>query len=287
VRAGEAVELSLAVPRLQLLLDHPATFEALEQAARSRGLEVRAFLKVDCGYHRAGVDPVASDSLALARAMASSPHVRLAGILTHAGHSYGCRNRDEIARVARQERDVAVSFARRLRDSGIEVPEVSIGSTPTMSVIDELEGVTEVRPGNYVFFDAFQAAIGSCELDAVAFSVLASVIGSYPANGRLLLDAGALALSKDEGPRELDAAAGYGIVAGPLGELQHPSLRLVSLSQEHGVVRGPSDAIARLAVGDRLRIIANHSCLAAALHPTLFVVRGSEVVERWEPVRGW
>jgi D-serine deaminase-like pyridoxal phosphate-dependent protein len=248
---------------------------------------VRVLLEVDCGDHRTGVDPDADESVALARAIAAAKHVELVGILTHAGHSYACRDREQLAAVARQERDVAVAFAERLRRVGLAVAEVSIGSTPTMSAIDDLTGVTEVRPGNYVFYDAFQAAIGSCSLEDAAFSVLASVIGLYPEAGRLVLDAGALALSKDEGARHVDPAAGFGVLADLEGRPLNEALRLVSLSQEHGVVRRPSAALAGLGVGDRVRVIANHSCLAAALHPQLFVARGQDVVDRWQPLRGW
>jgi D-serine deaminase-like pyridoxal phosphate-dependent protein len=176
-------------------------------------------------------------------------------------------------RVAEQERDVIVRFAERLRADGIEVPEVSVGSTPTMSVAEQLAGVTEMRPGNYVFYDAFQAAIGSCALDHCAFSVLASVIGVYP--GRVVVDAGALALSKDAGTGD----GGYGVVLG------QGAFQVASLSQEHGVVRVHADSHTR--VGDQLRIIANHSCLAAACHDAYHVVRGDEVVDVWRPTRGW
>jgi D-serine deaminase-like pyridoxal phosphate-dependent protein len=168
------------------------------------------------------------------------------------------------------------------------VNAVSIGSTPTMAVAEDLRGITEVRPGNYVFFDAHQAAIGACSLNDAAFTVLATVIGQYPQHNTVLLDAGAIALSKDEGPRHVDPECGYGAFFSAEGQHRLPNLRLTTLSQEHGVVRGTSPLdFAAFPIGRKLRIVPNHSCLAAAQYERYHVVRGTDVVDEWRPVRGW
>ena len=287
-RLEEAIELSRGIEVFSLLLDHEATFAAMEAAARAQGVTLRAFLKVDCGYHRAGVDPASEESVALALQMDSSPHVDFAGILTHAGHSYHCRTPEEILDVAESERNVMVRFADKLRQAGAPPEVVSVGATPTMSLAVSLEGVTEARPGNYVFYDRFQTGIGACRAEDVAFSVLVTVLGQYPERNELLVDAGALALSKDEGPSHLDPACGFGTVLSADGRESFPSLVVESLSQEHGKLRGrePLDFDA-FAVGTRLRIVPNHSCLAAALFDHYNVLRGEEVVDLWRPVRGW
>ena len=278
-----AIALARGGVRLALLLDHAATLDLLAGC----GHRFPVFLKVDCGYHRAGVDPDDPDSFALARRLAASPGVDFRGLLTHAGHSYASRSADESLVVARAERDAVVRFADRLRECGVPVHEVSVGSTPTMSRVDDLTGVTEARPGNYVVFDAFQAAIGSCAPDDAAFSVLATVIGHYPARNRLLINAGALALSKDPGARHVDPDCGFGTVCSVDGR-PLPGWRLDSLSQEHGQVTStrPLD-FDRQPIGSRLRIVANHSCLAAACFASYHVVRGDEVVDEWRPCRGW
>lgn len=280
-------ELAARAERFAVLVDHPATAAELERAAAARGRVLDVFLKVDCGYHRAGVDPLAAESVELARTLATSRAVHFRGVLTHAGHAYDARSRDELRAIARAERDVIVGFAERLRAASIRVDEVSLGSTPTLAVADELSGVTDVRPGNYVFFDAFQARLGSCALADLAFSVLTSVIGCYPARRELVLDCGALALSKDPGARHLDPECGFGVLAtldgAPLGELA-----LVALSQEHGKVRATrAGVVERFPPGTKLRVIANHSCLAAAQHERYAVVRGGAVVDEWRPARGW
>jgi D-serine deaminase-like pyridoxal phosphate-dependent protein len=287
-RLGEAIELARSLDALHLLLDHEATFAAMEASAKPAGVRLSAFLKVDCGYHRAGVDPEREESVALAVRMARSPHVAFDGILTHAGHSYHASSPEEIRAVAETERSVMVRFAEKLARAGAPPPEVSVGSTPTVSLGESLEGVTEARPGNYIFFDRFQAAVGSCSLSDTAFSVLVTVLGQYPDRNELLVDAGALALSRDEGPTHLDPECGYGAVFSADGREHHSALRVRSISQEHGKIEGKSPIdFASLPVGTRLRIVPNHSCLTAALFDRYHVVREGRLVDEWRPARGW
>ncbi len=287
-RLPEAVQLAERVRRLTLLVDHEATMEAATACAAARGLRLSVMLEVDCGAHRSGVDPAHPASVSLARRLARSPHLDFRGVLTHAGHAYACRTPVELAEVAAQERDGTCAFAQRLRQAGIEVPEVSAGSTPTLCAVDHLAGVTEARPGNYAFFDASQAAIGSCSLAECAFTVLATVIGCYPDRRTLVVDAGALALSRDPGPTHVEPSCGYGVLC-TVRECQPiAGLTLASLTQEHGTVIAGQPAVAAAhPPGSRLRIIPNHSCLAAACFDTYHAVVGRQVVDVWRPCRGW
>ena len=287
-RIDEALDVAESVGRLNLLLDHEDTRVALDRAALGRRLRVPVFLKVDCGYHRAGVDPEAPGSVALARRVAESPGLELAGVLTHGGHGYGCLNRDAIAVVAAEERDVTAGFAARLRDAGIEVPVVSVGSTPTCSVVDHLAGVDEIRPGNYAFFDVYQAAIGACSIEDVALTVLGTVIGCYPERGTIVLDTGGTALSHDPGPRHVDPECGYGIVVPIGGGVTYGSApRIVALSQEHAKVVLDADVARMYSIGDRVRVLPNHACMAAGMFDRYHVVRGDAVVDRWGPAKYW
>lgn len=292
-RVGEAIDAASRIERFAVLVDHERAVAALGEAANAQRKAVDVLLKVDCGYHRAGVDPEGGEGPRLAKSIVASERLRFRGVLAHAGHSYACRNASEVRRVAAQERDVTVAFARRLRATGIPVDEVSIGSTPTAVHVDGLEGVTELRPGNYVFFDAFQASIGSCEPADAALSVIGSVIGAYPERNQLVLDVGALALSKDPGALHVDPDAGFGVLCTLDGQSLSPGLRLSSLSQEHGIVTGARAELSRFDVGDRLRVVANHSCLTAAQHPCYHVVDSAgsggleEIVDTWVPTRGW
>ncbi len=276
---------------LRVLVDSTEAAVALERAAQRAGLRVHVWLEVDCGYHRSGVDPDAPASAALARRLAESPHLVFDGLLTHAGHGYHARTSEERLAVARQEHDVTVGFAKRLTGQGVPVPAISVGSTPTMAAQDRLDGVQEARPGNYVFYDWMQAAVGVCRPEDVAVSVLATVISHQPAADHCIVDAGALAMSKDAGPGAAELRRGLGpVYAGLSGGALEERVNLYAVSQEHGFV-GAADpggaAIAgRFRVGDRIRVMPNHSCLTAAMFDEYVVVRGEEVLDRWKIWRG-
>ena len=272
--------LAQRIERLNVLIDSEAALRAIEELHRAHGSSFDVFLKVDCGYHRAGVDPADPDSARLAIAIAESPAVHFQGLLTHAGHSYHARDVEEIRRIAAEEATCLTRFRALLGEEFDEVTR-SIGSTPTLSVIDDFSGADEVRPGNYVFYDAFQAAIGACAPADVAVSVLTTVIGSYPERQTAIVDAGALALSKDLGPDHLDPNFGYGDVCDI--NLRPLPAKLIALSQEHGKL----ESRAHLPVGTRLRIVPNHSCLTAAMYDVYHAVDGGRVVGEWRPVRGW
>jgi len=269
-KLDRAAALASRIDRLNILIDHHDALRAIEESGHSFDV----FLKVDCGYHRAGVDPDDPDSEQLARAIARSERVHFQGLLTHAGHSYNAGNRDEIRHIAGEE-SAALSRFRAIL--GIDEIVRSIGSTPTLSVVDAFTDCDEVRPGNYVFYDAFQSTIGSCAMEDVAVSVLTTVVGVYPERKSLIVDAGALAMSKDTG-----AGDGFGIVCD--ADLNSLPLKVVALSQEHGKIEGN---VSQIAVGTKLRIIPNHSCLTAAMFDAYHVVENGRVVDEWKPVRGW
>ncbi|MCM3869684.1 MAG: alanine racemase [Pyrinomonadaceae bacterium] len=280
-----ALTLAKSCEKLNLITDDPEIPALLNQAARSEHVTVDLFLKIDCGYHRCGVEPDSREAVEIPRRISDSSNLRFAGILTHAGHSYHYDSRDERLTIARHERDVMRNLATQLRDSGNDVPTVSIGSTPTITIVDHLEGIDEARPGNYIFFDAFQAAIGSCALDDCALTVLAAVVHRDLKRNKIVIDAGAIALSKDRGAIEFDPTCGYGRVLNLEGH--NLDLHIDSLSQEHGEIIVENGDISRLRVGSRVRVLANHSCLSAAQHSHYNVLDCGRIVDRWEIQQGW
>src|SRR5215203_1308444 len=282
----DAIEILKSGVKLNLLTDDIETSRKLADTSMRAGVTFDVFVKIDCGYHRVGVEPHTNEAIEIPRLLADAKNLNFAGILTHAGHSYNAHSKDEILDIARIERDSMVELAERLRAQSIEVPTVSVGSTPTMSTIDNLEGIDEIRPGNYILFDAFQATLGSCSVEDPALTVLTAVVHKDNVRRKLVVDAGAIALSKDRGPYEIDADCGYGQVLDLDGT--ETGMRVTELSQEHGQIKAAdANAFDRLSVGDRLRILANHSCLTAAQHSHYHVMENGEIVDRWEIHRGW
>ncbi|MEE8117171.1 MAG: alanine racemase [Gemmatimonadales bacterium] len=272
-RLQEAERLADRV-QLRLTIDSQPAWEALVRC----GHPFHVWLKIDCGYHRAGMDPAALETMTLARKLADSPGLTFDGLLTHSGHAYAATSRGEIKRIAEQERRTVADLRERLAADGIHVA-ASVGSTPAMSVVASLDGVTEARPGNYVFYDATQVALGSCCAATCAVTVLASVVSRQAGAGHCVVDAGALALSKDEGPPRPRPTMGRIFAEYDSGVL-HQEMHLRSVSQEHGIVTAP------LPVGSRVRILPNHSCLTTACFDEYYVVSAEEVVDRWKIWRG-
>ncbi len=283
---AEVFELARACKRFAVLIDDTETASLLAAESEKAGAEVSVFLEIDTGDHRSGVAPDSDSALAISRLIAAAKSLRFAGILTHAGHSYDAPSEDERFKIARAERDLMRGLAEKLTVDGIEVADVSVGSTPTMAAIDHLDGVTEARPGNYIFYDAFQAKLGSCSFADCALTVLAAVVHRSFDRRQIIVDAGAIALSKDRGAVQFDAGCGYGTVLDLEGNSL--GLHIDGVSQEHGKIFVADEALlAKLPVGTRLRILANHSCLTAAQFGAYNVLDNNLIVDRWARFNGW
>ncbi len=240
--------------------------------------DIRALVEIDVGEGRGGVAP--DEALALARILGP----RLAGIFTHAGHSYAGRSEEDMRRIAEQERSGAAHAAQALRDAGIAVDMVSLGSSPTALYAQSLAGITEVRAGVYMFGDLFQAQLGTHGLDDIAMTVLASVIGRKPARGAVLLDAGGLAMSKDRSTAAAPVDYGFGLMLDLDGAASFGQAILTRTHQEHGEVSPAPN----LPIGARVRVAPNHTCMTAAAHPCYHLVDGGrEVIAVWDRVNGW
>ena len=246
---------------------------------------LRALIEIDTGERRGGL---ASDDPALP-AVAGLLGPRLRGVMTHGGHSYAGRSVADMQAVAEVERAGAVRAAERLRGAGYACPVVSVGSSPTARHAVHLDGVTEVRAGVYMFGDLFQAAIGTHAREDIALTVLASVIGRRPAEQRLVLDAGGLALSKDRSTEATAEDCGFGLVLAPDGTPAYGRAVVRHAYQEHGVVEcDPALPFPDLKLGARVRVVPNHACMTAAAHDRYHVVEGGDaVLAVWPRVNGW
>jgi D-serine deaminase-like pyridoxal phosphate-dependent protein len=264
-----------------VITDDPAAARAIA----AHPAPIRALVEIDSGEHRGGMAPPDDRLLATAAALGD----RLAGVLTHAGHSYAGRSDAEMAALAESERAAIVAAADRLRAAGHCVDIVSMGSSPTARHARHLRGVTEVRAGVYMFGDLFQAGIGTHALDDIAVTVLASVIGLRAAEHRFVVDAGGMALSKDRSTAAGPVDWGFGRVLGVDGTPRFGHATVLGAYQEHGIVAvDPAIPFPTLAIGDQVRIAPNHTCMTAAAHDRYAVTDGgNEVVAEWRRVNGW
>jgi len=288
-KLGRVVDLRQRGVDLIVLLDSVEQAAALA-ADRSGLAGIPALIEVDCDGHRGGVQPDDPILVKIGQTLRDGG-ADLRGVLTHAGESYFADGDDELGVAAENERRCAVLAAEMLRAGGHEVPVVSVGSTPTAHFATDLTGVTEVRAGNFVFFDLVMAGIGVCAVADLAMSVVVTVIGHRPDKGWILTDGGWMATSRDRGTSRQRVDQAYGLVADLDGTL-YDNLLMSDASQEHGILSirpGSTAALPDIPIGVRVRILPIHACATAAQHDRYHVIEpGSRIVrDVWTRVRGW
>jgi hypothetical protein len=277
-KLDQVAKLNAAGADIIVITDDADTASAIA----ARPSPPRTLIEIDSGEQRGGLHPEDDRVPDLAERLGSA----LAGVITHAGHSYSGRTAREMERYAAIERTAITEAAQRLRALGYPVGIVSMGSSPTARHAANLAGVTEVRAGVYMFGDLFQAEIETHGADAIAVTVLASVIGRRP--GRLLVDAGGLALSKDRSTADAPRDYGFGLALDLDGQPSYGNAIVRKAYQEHGVIDIDPERPFDLPVGAKLRIAPNHTCMTVAAHDRYFVTDGErEVTDIWRRVNGW
>jgi len=283
LKLARLVALARRVPRLAVALDAIPVAEGISAAlsAAGAGLEVGVRIEVDSGMRRLGVAPRSGELVALARAVDALPGLRLEGVMTHEGHAYQSSDEASLAQAAADACELMVASAETVRAAGIACPVVSMGSTATARFAAGHPGVTEIRPGTYVFNDRSQVAHGSARERDLAAVVVATVV-SRPSADVACVDAGAKALTSDR-MIVRDAAPDYGAVA-PAGWAVGATARaagwpVARASEEHGLVAVPDGG--EVAVGERLALVPNHICPAVNLFDAVTVVERGRVVDRW------
>lgn len=265
--------------RLTVVLDDEANLSGVPDDQR-----VDVSIEVDSDGERGGIAPDAPGLVDLAERIASRH--RLRGVMTHAGGSY-LVDRGHVPQVAARERDAVVTAALRLTGAGHRIDMVSVGSTPTMAVVDDLGGVTEMRPGVYLFGDLSMVALGACGVDDLAVSTLATVIGRAHAGDVSIIDAGWSSLSQDGGVKALDGRTGLGVVVVEGGRLDSSDLVVTGASQEHGLVTKVGGGATGLSTGSRVRVYPNHACATAEMHSEMTLVSSGTTVGRVARPRAW
>jgi D-serine deaminase-like pyridoxal phosphate-dependent protein len=277
VNADRVVAL-LDRARISFIVDHPDVASAWSKAMVAAGTSVDVLVKVDVGFHRCGIDPDAAGAVEFVTRVAELPGLRLLGLLSHAGHGYGATSDSEAESIAKREAATMRDLAARVRARGVPIDEISVGATPTARFSVKEDGITEMRPGNYIYFDRTQVSLGAAGWDDCALTVLARVV-TVPATDRIILDCGSKTLTNDLA-RGFTATPGYGAILTAVDGVQAPRTNLLveRLSEEHANVR-VQDGESSLRPGDLVRVVPNHSCVVSNLVDSAWMVDGMDVLE--------
>ena len=254
--------------RLSVALDSPAALLPLGLLARDHEREVRVFVEVDVGMRRVGVqDP--AEAVGLAERIEEFPTLTFGGVLFYPGHIR--ESPDEQGPKLRRLEDDLGAIINALDDAGLRPPVVSGGSTPAGYRMHEVAGITEIRPGTYVYNDRATAEIGACHWDDCALTVLATVV-STAVPGQAVIDAGSKALGREPLPDGVER--GFGAL------LDRPEVTVARMSEEHGIL-DLSRTSWRPVVGDRVRVVPNHVCIVVHGNDVVFGMRDDVVETSW------
>lgn len=249
-------------------LDSEIALMDLASAAREAGRPVGVYVELDLGMHRVGISS-AEQAAELAMLVTQTPSLEYSGISFYPGH---IRESVDDQGPSLEKLSVRLEHALEIMDSfGVRHPVVSGGSTPTVWRSHEIRGMTEIRPGTYVFNDRTTAIIGACDWSDCALTVLATVV-STAVDGQAVIDAGTKSLGRE--PVRGVEGEGFGSL------LEHPDVVVKGMSEEHGILDlGTSDW--KPEVGERVRVIPNHVCIVVHLFDEIAGVRGSSVEKTW------
>ncbi|MBP1994016.1 alanine racemase [Paenibacillus eucommiae] len=243
--------------------DNVDVAKGLSDLGTSIGKKIRLYIDVNTGLNRCGKEP-GEETAALVTEISKLPGVEVIGLMTHGGFAYGLKTPEDLRNAALTEAQGLVKTKELLEQSGISIPEISVGSTPTSKYVDAVEGVTEIRPGAYVYGDGGQLFIGIIKPEECAMHVMATVVG-IPRKGTAIIDAGSKTFSSD--------ASGHFPGFGRLRD--QPEVYVERLSEEHGIVHLPEGV--SYEIGDQLFFLPNHCCTVSNLHNELQGIRGDQV----------
>ena len=237
------------------------------------------WIKVDCGAHRTGI-PVdhISSFVELAREIQTTSNLKLRGILAHAGQTYHATSKKEVERIYTESFQKLNAVRMAMLDLGYSAIEISWGDTPTCSIVENLAQCDEIRPGNFVLFDATQLKVGSCDEEDIAAAVACPVVSLHPERGEVIVHGGAVHLSKEFMDNE--GKLSYGLIALPDENgwsKSIPGAYVRSLSQEHGIIHIPEESFARIHIGDLLIVLPVHSCLVVDLFDHYLTLTGGSI----------
>lgn len=261
VNAERLLKLSKRI-KVSIIVDSTFSVDILSKVFQPHKLDL--YIKIDTGLNRCGFKPE-DDVLGLAKYILTKGNLNLKGLLTHAGHSYKSKDMEELESIGIEEGQILLEVKRRLEENGIKIKEISVGSTPTVNFVLDVKGITEVRPGNYIFNDYTQVSLGTAKISDCALTVKSTVISK--SKGRVIIDAGSKTLGLDKGTHGNETLKGYGKI------LEYPTVEIYALSEEHGFVSGENLPD----IGDVITIVPNHSCVVMNMAPFVYLNKNNNM----------
>ena len=273
---------------IRMVIDSVFVAQEILNYSKLHNANFEILIEIDCGEGRSGLFHQDQKIRDISRVFAENDQTNLIGVLTHAGHSYSTKDKNEILSISNIERAEALASIKNFSNFNKMSPVISVGSTPTMFLASNLDGISEIRAGIYMFWDLAQASRGICKIEEIAISVLASVIGHNHQRKRIIIDAGSLALSKDVSANNFMKEAGYGLVCNPDTGIPFDGLNVSEVHQEHGSIDLEStDWFENFPIGSLVRILPNHACLTCAAHEKYNVLENAQITESWSRTNGW
>ena len=273
---------------IRIVIDSTYVAQEILKYSKLHNANFEILIEIDCGEGRSGLDYQDEMIGEISRVFEPNHKTKLLGVLTHAGHSYSTKDKNEIISISNIEREEAVASLKNFLNFEDKSQIISIGSTPTMFLASNLDGISEVRAGIYMFWDLAQASKGICKIEDIAITVLASVIGHNHQRKRIIIDAGSLALSKDISANKFMPEAGYGLICNPHTAIPFEGLNISEVHQEHGSIKIKStDWFDKLPIGSLVRILPNHACLTCAAHEDYNVLENGSIIDNWSRINGW
>jgi len=255
----------MEIVKVTLSIDNRVAGEGISDLGVALRRKIPVYIEVDTGLKRIGRMP-GRDVLEFGRELALLPGIEIRGIMSHGGQCYGSTNQDQLEVMAIEEAQLMVQTKALLESHGIPIQEVSLGASPTTPFLNRMKGVTEIRPGTYIFNDYNQLLLGSAKVEDCAVRIFTTVI-SRPAQDRIVIDAGSKTLTSDNNV----SGKGYGYV------VDHQDFYIERLSEEHGILSIPPDSA--ISIGDTLCIIPNHVCPVINLANELM----GRIHGQWQP----
>jgi len=264
------IKLRQKIKNLSCNVDSIQAAQELSEKFKIAGGWIDVFIEINSGHNRNGLNNY-NDIYLLAKFIEQSQGLNFVGIFTHAGHVYSAKSHDEVKAIGENEGQFLASIAEKLMNQRILVTKISVGSTPTAKYCSKINGVTEIRPGNYIFYDMIQTGLGSCTIDECALTVLATVISV--SEDRVIIDAGAKSLSLEKGIYGIKDLDSYGMIIGKVNS------KITRISEEHGIIENPADSFY---VGEKIRIIPNHACTVVNLFDNIYLADENKIITKYD-----